>query len=300
MLSRRRFLLISAAMAAVPGSGAAAPLHFETGIALGAKVTLRLSHRDGPALAALATVEISRQEDIFSCCRPDSALVRLNAAQLPESPPFELLDCLSPAAAVHRASDGSFDPTVQALWLAHAEVAGQGQGLTHAARAAALARTDWDGLAMAADRIALRPGMALALNGIAQGYIADRVAALLAAEGLTDSLIDTGEMVALGGRPGGGPWHVGLQNGGKVALRARALATSSPLGMPFGGDASTSPILDPRSGLPVTPGWQAVTISAPSAAIADAMSTAACLMKDEAEIAALCNRFPTARIETLL
>jgi thiamine biosynthesis lipoprotein len=34
---------------------------------------------------------------------------------------------------------------------------------------------------------------------VAHGYSADRVAALLTAEGMTDALIDTGEMVALGG-----------------------------------------------------------------------------------------------------
>lgn len=46
-----------------------------------------------------------------------------------------------------------------------------------------------------AGRIAFaRPGMTLTLNGVAQGDVADLVAALLAAEGLEDALIDTGEI----------------------------------------------------------------------------------------------------------
>ncbi len=58
--------------------------------------------------------------------------------------------------------------------------------------------------------------MALTLNGIGQGYVADRVAALLEAEGLTDILIDTGEFRALGGSPEGGEWPVRLEASGSV------------------------------------------------------------------------------------
>ena len=55
--------------------------------------------------------------------------------------------------------------------------------------------------------------MALTLNGIAQGYIADRVVALLRAEGLSDVLVNTGELRALGGHPDGGGWPVSLNDG---------------------------------------------------------------------------------------
>lgn len=298
MMNRRRFLVISAAMAVLPGAGRAASLHVETGIAMGAQVTLRLSHPDAPALAARAMAEIARLEAVFSLYRPDSALVRLNATGALEAPPFELLDCLSVAGAVHRASGGRFDPTVQPLWRAHAAAAELGQTLAQDERAAALARTGWAGVTLQADRIALRPSMALTLNGIAQGYIADRVAALLAAEGLTDSLIDTGEMVALGGHPEGAPWQVTLPHGGRIGLTSRALATSAPLGMTFGNDTRTSHILDPRTGLPALPLWQAISISAPSAALADAVSTAACLLKVEAEVTELCHSFTGVRLES--
>jgi thiamine biosynthesis lipoprotein len=224
--------------------------------------------------------------------------VQLNRTGRLDAPPPELLECLSMAAAVNRASGGLFDPTVQHLWRELADAAERGQPLTGAARKAARAFTGWDGVTLSAAAITLRPGMAMTLNGIAQGYIADRVAALLADEGLTDSLIDTGEMVALGGRPEGGGWPVRLQQGGTVPLRGRALATSAPLGMTFGNDARTSHILDPLTLLPAAPRWQAVSISAPSAALADALSTSACLMNDKFEIASLCGQFAEVRIES--
>jgi thiamine biosynthesis lipoprotein len=124
--------------------------------------------------------------------------------------------------------------------------------------------------------------MALTLNGVAQGWIADRVAALLAAEGLTGALVHTGELRALGRDPDGRPWRVALRDGagapaGATALAAGGLATSAPLGTVFDAAGACGHILDPRTGLPLGPG-PALTVAAPSAALADALSTAGCLM----------------------
>lgn len=294
MLTRRRFIAISAALA--PSLAIAdTRLHVETGVALGAKVTLRLDHPEAPRLAALAMAEIRRLEGIFSLYLPDSALARLNRDASLKAPPFELLECLSIAGTVHHASGGRFDPTVQSLWSAHARAAERGQPLSDSERHAALHLTGWQGVTLSPRAVVLRPGMALTLNGIAQGYIADRVAAILASNGLTRALIDTGEMVALPETS----WPVGLADR-EMVLQNRALATSAPLGMTFGGDGQTSHILDPATGRPVLPFWRAVSISAPGAALADALSTAACLIKVKGDLIALCNHFIGATLESAI
>ena len=298
MLTRRRFIAISAALApslALAGTGLGSGPHVETGIALGAHVTLRLHHPEAPRLAALAMAEIRRLEAIFSIYLPDSELSRLNRDGVLETPPFELLDCLSLAGAVHVASGGRFDPTIQPLWQAQALATERGEPLSDDARAVARALTGWQHVTLSTEAITLRPGMALTLNGIAQGYIADRVAVLLSREGLTHALIDTGELVALPEAP----WPVQLPER-DIPLQGRALATSSPLGMTFGGDGRTSHIIDPRTGRPALPRWQSVSISAPSAALADALSTAACLINDRDQITALCNLFPGAGLISAL
>ncbi|MFV0384559.1 FAD:protein FMN transferase [Paracoccus sp. (in: a-proteobacteria)] len=291
MLTRRRFLTIAAA-ALAPMRLHAAPLHVETGIALGARVTLRLSHPDAPAIASRAMAEIQRLERMFSLYLPDSALVRLNRTGVLTAPPFEMLDCMTIAAAVHRASGGRFDPTVQPLWRALALAAGQGRPLDPAPRDLARAAIGWPRVTLDTGEIRLQPRMALTLNGIAQGYIADRIAEMLQAEGLSDILIDTGELRALGGQPGGDAWRAGLAQGGSVGLRDRALASSAPLGMTFAGDGRTAHILDPVAGAPVPVRWRGVSVSAPMAALADAVSTAACVMPDRAGILRLCEAFP--------
>ena len=291
-LTRRRFLTISAVATVLPGALAAAPRHW-TGQALGARASIRLDHPDAPAITARCLAEIDRLENILSLYRADSALSQLNRTGRLDNPPFELLDCLSQAGAVHRASGGAFDVTLQPLWALWAESAAQNRRPTPDEREAALERGGWDGVRMSPEAITLRPGQALTLNGIGQGYVADRVAALLESEGLTDILIDTGEMRALGQRS----WPVRTAQGGRVPLSARALATSAPLGTCFDAGGQDGHILDPRTGRPVVSPWEAITISAPGAALADALSTAACLMRDRDELDGLMAAFPTARLE---
>lgn len=301
MVSRRRFLAISASACAVPSVLGATEvlLHIETGIALGAKIKLRLHAANGPELGQAAMAEIHRLERIFSLYLPDSELVRLNEVGYLEAPSFELLDCLAMADRVYRASGGRFDPTVQALWRVHASAAQSGRLARPDEVEAAQSLLGWDQVRFSSESIKMKSGMALSLNGIAQGYIADRVVKFLSRRGLTNALIDTGEFHALGSSPEGLAWKVRLPNGNQIGLQQRSLATSSPLGMTFGGDGVTGHIIDPTSGFPVPALWAAVSISSDKAGLADALSTAACLYADEAEIHALCSAFPDTRVESL-
>ena len=123
------------------------------------------------------------------------------------------------------------------------------------------------------------------------------LASLLAAEGLTDILIDTGEVRARVGRPDGGGWRVQLAAGGEVSLSSRALATSAPLGTTFDQGANVGHILDPVTGLPARSHWREITVSAASAALADALSTASCLFQTRTEIEAFLTAFADATLE---
>ncbi|MDU9005597.1 FAD:protein FMN transferase [Sedimentitalea todarodis] len=297
MTNRRRFLAISAASIALPGGAFAQPVHVWQGTALGARASLHLAHPDAQAICARVASEISRLEDIFSLFRPHSALSELNRSGTLQGPPFELLECLSLAGAVHAASGRRFDPTIQPLWASYAEASALGKLPEDRALARARTLTGWAHVSLEPDRISMRPGMALTLNGIAQGYVADRVASMLTAEGLTNILIDTGEIRALGGRPGGGAWRVQLAAGGEVSISTRALATSAPLGTTFDEGETVGHILDPRTGLPTQSNWREITVSARSAALADALSTASCLFQSRPEIEAFLAEFTDAKLE---
>lgn len=263
-MRRRRFLQIAAAAALTPRVARADTLRRRF-VALGADAEIVLygpADLLPPALAA-AEAEIARTEVLFSLYRPDSALARLNAAGRLEQPDPVFHALLALCGRLHTATAGRFDPTIQPLWRALAE------GRDPAPARAALG---WDRVALAPGRVALAPGQALTLNGIAQGFAADRVTEALARHGLDRALVNTGEYRALGG-----PFRLGIDDPsagllGTLTLDSRAAATSAPaaLTLPDG----SAHILDPLHGRP--PLWSSVTVTAASAAVADGLSTALC------------------------
>lgn len=308
-ITRRRFVAISAAalgaaIAGLPVAAAATPPTRWRGVALGAEASITLRHPEAERIIAACRAEIARLERIFSLYDARSALSRLNADGSLDTPPFELLELLGQCGAIHAATGGLFDPTVQPLWAAYAEAFAGGRAPDAESIGRALERVGWSGVAAEPGRIAFaRPGMALTLNGIAQGYVADRVAALLRAEGLTDVLVNTGEMRALGGHPDGGAWPVSFDDGrgrpaGSMELRDAALASSAPLGTAFDAEGRVGHILDPRSGRPAASAWRLVSVTARTAALADGLSTALCLMT-RAEIDGTLAHFPDARLAYL-
>jgi thiamine biosynthesis lipoprotein len=309
-LSRRRFLAISAGALCAGAAGASLAGVPEgriwRGIALGARAEIRLGVESDSAAADIigkCLAEIERLENLFSLHRRDSAISRLNRDGYLDAPDQDFLTILSLAANVYGSTGGVFDPTVQPLWdaLARAHVA---HGGTHeeivAANASARrnlgARIGFDKLNISSGRLEFgEPGMALTLNGIAQGYITDRIAGLLRDHGLSDVLVNMGEHRALGGRPDGTPWPVRLSGRDHIVLlRDSALATSSTSGTTFDQNGAASHIIHPRLGVPARISRQ-VSVEAPTAALADGLSTAFCLM-DEGAIARTAADFGSVRV----
>ncbi len=287
-ITRRRFFAISAAVSALPGSafGAASVTRWRgTALGAGASMTLDgIGEAEAAPLIGRVVSEIGRLEQIFSLYRSESDLSRLNRTGHLNAPPPEMLELLTLCGAIHAYTGGAFDPTIQPLWALHAKAALEGRMPSEAKIDQARTRVGWPGVRFDFNNISFaRSGMALTLNGIAQGYIADRIADLLRAEGMTGVLIDMGEIHAVGTHENGMPWRVGITNpdGGVrsdvVALADRALATSAPYGTVLDQAGRIGHIVDPRSGR--TGGhWRQVSVSAPRAALADGLSTAFCLM----------------------
>lgn len=296
MQTRRRFITVTAALAATAAwprtASAGASMHEWRGVALGALATIRLAHPDAAVARLLlerCAAEITRLEHIFSLYRPDSALCRLNEAGAMDAPPLELVELLGRAAAMSAATDGVFDVTVQPLWRRYAEhFSSAGADPAGPAVADVLPLIDWRGVSVDAGRVAFaRPGMAVTLNGIAQGYITDRVAALLQAEGMDHVLIDLGETRALGSHPDGRPWRVGLADPAdpdsvavRLPLSGLALATSGGYGTPFDAAGRSNHLIDPRTGRSA-PAGRSVSVISAEATVADAASTALALLSPD-------------------
>jgi len=299
--TRRRFITITAAAGGLPllsvqPASAVPLLRTWTGAALGADATLQIHHPDPLAadrLIEASLAEVARLEQVLSLYRPDSALLRLNREGALEDPPFDLVRILAESRRYTALTGGAFDVTVQPLWdlyAAHFVRPGASpNGPTDEAITAATARIGQEALEVNPERLRFaRPGMGITLNGIGQGYVTDRIVELLRVGGVEHALVDMGEIRAIGGRPTGEPWSVGLEDPrvpGQVAERIplvdRAVATSGGYGTVFDPAGRFNHIFEPRSGR-TSWRWRSVSVETDSATAADALSTAFTLMPEEA------------------
>ncbi len=292
LAGRRRFLSIAAAatgLGLLRQSSGGAKIEFQAwqGTALGARASIRLAHPDperGRGLIRQALDEIERLERVFSLYRPDSAVSRLNREGVLHAPPLDLLRLLAEARRYGELTEGAFDITVQPLWRLYAEhfsgASAAAGGPSPAAIAETLKHVDFRAVSFDPGRVAFeKPGMAVTLNGIAQGYITDRVADLFRREGLGHSLIDLGELRALGQHPAGRPWSIGLEDPrnreriyGTRTLERAALATSAGHGSRFDGSGGHHHLFDPARGRS-SHRYLSLSVSASTATEADALST---------------------------
>ncbi len=276
-----------AGLAAAQGQASAAPLVWRDRALLGFGSTLwlRAAHRDaGTVERALdaAVAAIRHVESQMSLFDPTSAVSRLNRDGELHEPDADLLRVLQLSRQVAARSAGAFDITVQPLWQAWAAASRLGRQPTPHELAAARALVGWRGVQASAARVRLnRPGMAITLNGIAQGYAADLARERLAAHGIEHALLDTGEWAPLGSAPGDRPWTLAVADprgraGAAPPLAAfqaggRSVATSSDAHTAFTADLRHHHVFDPRLGESPSR-LAAVTVAARSCALADALT----------------------------
>lgn len=305
-LTRRRFLTVSA----VAAVGAVLPLLLSRqseaphpdeaglfvwkGIALGSGAQLRLYHADRRQAADLVNkvlAEVARLEKIFSLYRDDSVIVQLNREGRLNHPPADFLAVLSLSQELYRLTKGAFDPSIQPLWNFYAAYFRRHPNTQtpppQSAVREVLQRVGFDKVAFDDTLVRFgRPGMGLSFNGIAQGYITDKVVELLRQNGVEQALADMGEIRGLDTR-GERTWQVGIRDPQdeksvllNVPLQNQGFATSGGYGTVMDEAGRFTHLFDPRSGIS-TPRYRSVSVMAPTAALADALSTAFSVMPQD-------------------
>jgi thiamine biosynthesis lipoprotein len=263
----------------------------KSAMALGAEVSITALHTDqrrGNAAVDAAFAELELVERLMSIYRPESQLSRLNRDKVLVDPHPYLVEVLTAARAMSERSCGAFDATVQPLWELYQTAKSRGCLPVTSEIEAARQQIDWHRVEITPRRITLQgQGTAVTLNGIAQGFAADRVVATLRSHGVEHALVDTGEMSALGVRQDGDAWTVGLQHPrhedayiSLAQLSGRCLATSGDYATTFSPDFKHHHIFNPRTGASPE-ALASVSVLAPTAIQADALSTALFVMGPE-------------------
>jgi thiamine biosynthesis lipoprotein ApbE len=230
--------------------------------------------------------EMERLDRLMSNYKPDSELSRINqeAVKAPVTCDRELLEIIEKSLHYSHLTEGSFDITVGPLVNLWGFYDGKVRIPSREEVRSLLPAISYKNITTQGESISFaNPSTRLDLGAIGKGYAVDRAVEVLKTRDITSACVNLGgNIYALGTPPGRDSWKIGVQHPrekerllGHLELRDCAVATSGDYERFFVMEGKRySHLLDPRTGWPVE-GMVSVTVIAPNATEADALSTSA-------------------------
>ncbi len=290
--NRRRVLRMAAmstGMAVMPralwANASSGSLYEWSGRALGAETSIQLYSEDkdkADEVLKRSIEQIRHYERVFSLYDFNSQVSELNREGKVEGANAELIELIEFSKKISQQSNGAFDITIQPLWNLYQDHFKNNaeSDLSHKI-SKVLKLVGSNNINVDGENVSFaKEKMAVSFNGIAQGYITDKVADYLESQGFENTLIDIGEYRACGPQSNNDPWRIGLLDpfdqisiNDVIELNERALATSSGFGDQFDTSGQHHHLFDPVTGLSSNL-YASVTVLAENATTADALSTA--------------------------
>lgn len=240
------------------------------------------------ALAAHLQAAVDQVDGEMSTFKAASDLNRINAARLGQwvEVPLDLFDILALSLYLNEVTKGAFDITIGkevGRWGFGARAGRQDLPATPVGLdfAFSLPALELDAVNR---RVRKHMDVELDLSGIAKGFGVDKLVDAAQALGLSSGLFSIdGEVRALGAKPDGSGWAIGLEAPDRakrmaesvVELTDAAIATSGTYRhcREVGGK-TVHHTIDPRTGAPSASGITSATVIAQTTAMADALATA--------------------------
>ncbi|MCP5381191.1 MAG: FAD:protein FMN transferase [Kordiimonadaceae bacterium] len=255
------------------------------GRAMGAETSLQLySDNEKKAEEVITGTQavIRKYEKLFSLYYPESQISKLNQTGHLNNPDGEFLDLLKQSVQFYQMTSGAFDISIQPLWTLYKNYFGNtdGEDLDNEIKAT-LSKIGTDKINIQDNAVTFKEkGMGISFNGIAQGYITDKVTEYLKESGFDNVLVDIGEYRAGGPQNDGSPWRIGLLDpfdavsiADVIEIKSGAVATSGGYGDQFDASGNYHHLFDPHTGK--SSGlYASVTVTSLDATTADALSTA--------------------------
>lgn len=240
-----------------------------------AHCTLTLYDHADEATFATCFERIEKILHEFNMYSADSEISVVNRAAgtgaVPVSDDFR--EVLRQSLELANLSDGLFDPTVGPLVKLWRIGSDKARIPKPDEIRSALLLVGWRDVVLneTAKTVALRrAGMTLDFGALLKGYAAVEGGRILSARGVRSAIMDIGgSVLALGSRPGGAPWRIGLQTPGaprgtsfgEVQARDEVVNTSGAYEQFFIANGRRyQHIMDSHTGYPVDNGVEAVTV----------------------------------------
>ena len=226
-----------------------------------------------------------RYENLLSKTVEGSDVQRVNASHgEPVTVDPETWSILQRAKEINRLTGGAFSVTIAPLSSQWDFTGGTNRMPTDEERLAALPLVDDEKLMLGENNtVTLPEGMEIDLGGIAKGYIADRIAALIQGKVHGATLSFGGNVYVVGLKPDGTVFNLGIQDPGGPTGTSIAVVQATDLSLVTSGiyeryfmvgDTRYHHILDPQNGLPAASDLASASILDASSMDADALATA--------------------------
>lgn len=226
-----------------------------------------------------------RYENLLSKTVEGSDVQRINASGgEPVTVDPETWTILQRAKEISQLTGGAFSVTIAPLSAQWDFTGGTNRMPTDEERLAALPLVNDELLELGEDgTVTLPEGMEIDLGGIAKGYIADQVAAMIQGKVHGATLSFGGNVYAVGLKPDGTAFNLGIQDPNGVTGSSIAVVQATDMSLVTSGiyeryfmvdDTWYHHILDPETGLPADSDLASASILDVSSMDADALATA--------------------------
>ena len=255
-----------------------------------AKDTIQANQYEDQAIA-----EVKRIENLISDWIPTTPVSQINqaAGKKAVTVPLELIELIERSIKISKLTDGAFDisyASMDRIWKFDGSMK---EMPSPEAIHQSVAKVGYQKIIIDKENqtVMLKDeGMKLGLGGIGQGYIADKIKALLQSNGCVAGLVNvSGDISTWGKQPNGEQWKVGIKNPmnknkifATFPLEDTAVETSGSYEkyVTFNGKRY-SHIIDTRTGYPAT-GLISVSVFAKTTELADALATGVFVMGKDA------------------
>lgn len=284
-MKRAFVLFLALILLAGCASPQAQPAAERTFFAMDTVMTLRLYQGGGEELLSQAQNRVKELEALWSVTDEHSEIYALNRdGEAPLSP--ETADLLGTALDLCERTRGALDLSIYPVLRTWGFTTGEYAVPDQETLSALLPLVDYTQIQLEGSAAALPDGMEIDLGSVAKGRTGDQLSHLLRENGVTSALLDLGGNIqAVGAKPDGSPWRVGIRdpagegNIGVVSVTDKAVVTSGGYERYFEEDGVRYwHILDPKTGKPARNGLASVTVIGDSGTICDGLSTALFVM----------------------
>lgn len=256
---------------------------------MGTIIIQRINHKDAERISTEVMQRLNEIEADMTINKPGGEINELNKASGEEYVELgtDTLYVLDKAKQFSKSSTGAFDVTVGPLvkawgiFLDNPRIPPKGEIED------LLGLVNYNSIVVEKDhnRAKLeKKGQIVDVGGIAKGYAGDEALEIYKKNGVKSAFISLGgNIAALGGKPDGSPWKIGVRNPrgpegtyiGIVSVKDKAVVSSGDYERYFEQDGKRyHHILDPKTGYPAKAGLIGTTIVADLSIDADALSTA--------------------------